>query len=65
MMCMAVVREEGAHVNISRGLPARQTSHTIRSRVKTHGKGHYPGSLRVLFMEKAKCLPSDVKSSGR
>lgn len=25
----------------------------------------YPGSFRVLFIENAKCLPSEVNSSGR
>lgn len=65
MMCMGVMCEEGAHVDISGSLPAGQTGHIIRSCVKMGGKGRYPGSLRVLFMEKAKCLPRDVKSSGR
>lgn len=64
-MCMGVMREERAHVDISGSLPVDQTSHMIRPRLETYGKERYPGSLRVLFMEKAKCLPSDVNSSGR
>jgi hypothetical protein len=29
-----------------------------------HNENAYPGSFRVLFIEYAKCLPSDVKSRG-
>lgn len=32
---------------------------------ETKRSSTYPGSLSVLFIEKAKCLPSEVNSSGR
>ncbi len=42
-------------------------THQLKSAMSPISKdgGTHPGSLSVLFIENAKCFPSDVKSSGR
>lgn len=65
MMCMCMMWEEGARVDISGCLPASHHGRGIRDRWRPRCSNTYPGSLSVLFIEKAKCLPSEVNSSGR
>ena len=62
LMCSwDVMGKERTHVDITRGLA---TGGKLSVVIPNDATDTHPGSFSVLFIENAKCFPSDVKSSG-